>query len=71
MFFKGSRITQFWGYFKPPKICLRKDFNFSHVCDNDQVNGVDDDILDTSEVSERPEETNTEINAEVLKVLFK
>ena len=48
---------------------MRKDFNFSHVCD--QVNGVDDDILDTSEVSERPEETNTEINAEVLKVLFK
>ena len=32
MFFKWSQITLFWGNFEPPKICLRKDFNFSHVC---------------------------------------
>ena len=32
MFFMWSRITLFWGNFEPPKICLRKDFNFSHVC---------------------------------------
>ena len=31
MFFKWSWITLFWGNFEPPKICLRKDFNFSHV----------------------------------------
>ena len=31
MFFKWPRITLFWGNFEPPKICLWKDFNFSHV----------------------------------------
>ena len=31
IFFKWSRITLFLGNFEPPKICLRKDFNFSHV----------------------------------------
>ena len=29
---KWSLITLVWGNFEPPKICLRKDFNFSHVC---------------------------------------
>ena len=32
MFFKWSRITLFWGNFESPKICLKKDLNFSHVC---------------------------------------
>ena len=35
MFFKWLWITLFWGNFEPPKICLRKDFNFSHVCSSD------------------------------------
>ena len=31
MSYKWSLIMLFWGNFDPPKICLRKDFNFSHV----------------------------------------
>ena len=42
MFFKWSQITLFWGNFEPPKICLRKDINFSHVCVQ-TVNGIQHD----------------------------